>query len=419
MMEEKYPRIAVLVDLPRDAAAGGHVKYWERVAEACAKDEAPVDLTVYFLGAGGKEILSPRVRYKYLPPIFSTERLKFLPYVPAHTDLASRHPILARQLKAYDILHTTGGFFSFARTAERVSREKKIPLVTSFHTDTPSYAELFTHETLLKWLGKNLGGWIDGLFKISNKERQKKEKRLAAHVSVCRAAWAVRAEDRALARKYIPEEDIKPMRMGVDKELFSPNAAARAEIGQEYGVGPEDFLALFVGRVDVGKNMPLLARACARAREKGARLHLFAVGLGPAQEEAKKILGEAVTLAGFLPPEKLAKAYAASDVLCMASDVEIGGLVAAEAMACGCPVLASALNGVASYYGRPASIKEVASDTEAWAQELQAMACDKARQAAMRDAALAFRRDRLASWSEVLKEDFLPIWESLARKEKR
>jgi glycosyltransferase involved in cell wall biosynthesis len=411
--------VAILVDLLRNAGAGGHVKYWERLAEACAKENAPIDLTVYFLGDGADEVLSPHVRFRFLPPVFSTARLKFLPYVPAHTDLAPFHPELAKKLPAYDILHTTGGFFSFARTAERVSRECGIPLVTSFHTDTLAYAELFTHQTLQSLLGKKIGNAVDAFFKISLRERRSKEKRLKKHLRACKAVLAMRPEDRALALGEVSPENIKPMRLGVDKNLFKPHPDARAEIESECKIAPGKFLALFVGRVDAGKNIPLFLQACAQAMEKGANLHLIVVGIGPLSDEVKTVLGDNATLAGWVSPEKLARLYAAADCLSMASDIEIGGLVGVEALACGCPVLTSRLNGIAALYGPTPAVKEVESDAVAWAEALTELSQNEMQQRTMREAALTFRNSKLAAWSDVLKEDFLPVWQNVARKEQK
>src|ERR1700761_501027 len=148
MTESERLRVAVLVDLPRSPQSGGHVKCWERLANAAAHSNLPLDLTVYFSGTAPDEILGPQARLRHLPPVFSTARLKFLPYVPDHTDLAPYHPRLARELAQYDVIHTTDGFFAFTRTAERVSRARGIPLVTSFHTDTPSYTRIFTQHTI-------------------------------------------------------------------------------------------------------------------------------------------------------------------------------------------------------------------------------------------------------------------------------
>ena len=114
MRAEKPIRVAALVDLPRSPEAGGHVKCWERLAGAAADGALPLDLTVYFSGRDRTEVLGPGARLAHLPPLFSTAQLKFLPYVPDHTDLAPYHPRLARELGAYDVIHTTDAFFAFA-----------------------------------------------------------------------------------------------------------------------------------------------------------------------------------------------------------------------------------------------------------------------------------------------------------------
>ena len=64
-------------------------------------------------------------------------------------------------------------------------------------------------------------------------------------------------------------------------------------------------------------------------------------------------------------------------------------------------------------------MQEIASDPEAWAEALTSLAQDRTRYAAMREAALAFRRDKLAGWQKVVTEDFLPVWQSAMQKEKK
>jgi len=411
------PRIAVLTDLPREASSGGHVKYWERVAQAAVRENAPVDLTLYFSGSGPDEILSPHVRFRFLPPVFSTARLKFLPYVPAHTDLASYHPRLAQELVHYEVIHTTDAFFAFARTAERVARLHNIPLVTSLHTDTPAYAEFFTRQTLQGLFGAKFGGSIDTIFRISKFERARKEKRLETHLRACAAVMAMRDEDIALVRSVTSSDKIKPMRLGVDKDLFAPNPHARAEVMRDYEIGPGRFLVLFVGRVDAGKNIPLLIDACAAALQRGVPIHLLVVGLGPMGDTVKARLGPFATLVGQLKPQKLARLYAAVDCLAIASDIEIGGLVGLEALSCGCPVLVSRQSGVAQLCGDTPAMEQVESDATSWASALLNLAHDKTAQDYMRDSALTFRRDHLAGWNDVLNGDFIPVWQSLAGQE--
>ena len=406
-------RVAVLVDLPREAASGGHVKYWERVAQAAAKEDAPVDITIYFSGKGKDENLSPSVRFRFLPPVFSTARLKFLPYVPAHTDLAPFHPRLSDELLTYDVIHTTDGYFAFARTAARVARWSGIPLVTSFHTDTPAYAELFTRQTIESLLGRRFGRWFDDFFRISASERIGKQRRLKRHLKICSAVLAMRPEDVELAATVIAADKIKPMRLGVDKDLFTPQPTARLLVENEYAIAPGKFIVLFVGRIDAGKNMPILLRACQAAIAQGVKLHLLVAGLGPMSDEVKETLGDNATLAGLVEPRKMAQFYAAADCLAIASDIEIGGLIGLEAMACGCPVLVSQQSGVAIACGHTPAMQTVESTVEDWTKALVTFARDPAKQEKMRAAALVFRCDKLATWHDVLNTDFIPVWQSV------
>jgi hypothetical protein len=123
-------KVGVLVDLALTRAAGGHVKCWQRIAEAAVGCADRLDLTVHFSGSPPRRIeLSPSVRYVLLPPVLSTTRL--VREVPDHTDLAPWHPRLARALADYDVIHTTDAFFCYARTATRFARRRGIPVVSS------------------------------------------------------------------------------------------------------------------------------------------------------------------------------------------------------------------------------------------------------------------------------------------------
>src|SRR5690348_11665153 len=112
--------VGVLVDLARRADSGGHVKCWERLAEAAA-DLPGLDLTVHFAGPGcGSENIAGNVRFVSEKPVFSTARLGFLlGEVPDDADLAPWHPRLAQALPRYDVVHTTDAFFAYAKTALR------------------------------------------------------------------------------------------------------------------------------------------------------------------------------------------------------------------------------------------------------------------------------------------------------------
>src|SRR3954463_9683432 len=82
-------RVGVLVDLEYAPSAGGHVKYWQRLAEAAVDIPEALALPVHFHGREKRDLkLSPLVRFALLPPVFSTARLLSHRHFPDHTDIA-------------------------------------------------------------------------------------------------------------------------------------------------------------------------------------------------------------------------------------------------------------------------------------------------------------------------------------------
>ncbi|MFI4976314.1 MAG: glycosyltransferase [Caulobacterales bacterium] len=413
-------RVAALVDLARTREAGGHVKCWERLAEAAAKSPLPLDLTVYFSGPAATERLGPRARLRQLPPVFSTSRLGFLPYVPDHSDLAPYHRRLARELAGYDLIHSTDGFFAFARTAEQTARRHGIPLVTSFHTDTPSYTRIFTRQTIERLFGE---GWLARLLlegrNMPEAQGRKMDQRLAEHVRHCNAAVVTRPEDHAMAEAILGKNRVGHLRLGVDKAQFGPHRADRAGVERDYGVAPGAFLVLFVGRLDVGKNIHTLIDAMARLRAEGRPVHLIAAGIGPAADDVRAALGDAASVPGFVDPVELARLYASVDVAALPSEVEMRGMVGVEAMASGCPALVSEAAGVAPLFANTRGMRPVASEAQAWAVALYDIFKDAAQRSAMRLSALAYSRQHLASWGEVLAEDLFAVWRNVVERQAR
>lgn len=183
---------------------------------------------------------------------------------------------------------------------------------------------------------------------------------------VAEARIAARA-DRLVASNLVERADLAwhlgadPARVsvipcGVDLALFRPRdrAAARARLALD-----AERILLFVGRLTPIKGLDTLLRALAALKADGlaaTRLRLLVVGgtKGDAGDSARlrraaQDLGVDawVDLRGPQPQDVLPDYYAAADLCVMPSRHESFGMVALEAMACGVPVIASRVGGLA------------------------------------------------------------------------
>ncbi|MBL8753650.1 MAG: glycosyltransferase [Planctomycetes bacterium] len=140
---------------------------------------------------------------------------------------------------------------------------------------------------------------------------------------------------------------IRDVRNGVDLERFQPGevAAARTQLGLP--VGPR--LVLGIGRLVTGKGFAVAAQAVARL---GADVQFVLVGDGPERAAIAAALPSTRFL-GALPPDGVATACRAADVLVLPSEREGWPNVVTEALACGLPVVASRVGGIPQILGDP------------------------------------------------------------------
>jgi D-inositol-3-phosphate glycosyltransferase len=151
---------------------------------------------------------------------------------------------------------------------------------------------------------------------------------------------------------------------GVDLDLFRPIPLPTA--GAHIGMDPERRMVLFVGRLDPIKGLDTLMRAAAIVLDRDPALRdnscLCIVGgektdnVADMDAERKRIeklrcelgLGDVVHFLGAVAQDDLPHYYSAAQVVVVPSRYESFGMVALEAMACGTPVIASKVGGLAT-----------------------------------------------------------------------
>ena len=147
---------------------------------------------------------------------------------------------------------------------------------------------------------------------------------------------------------------------GVDVCHFYPIPADEAKM--YVGLKPEDRMVLFVGRIEPLKGVDTLIQAMSCLQWKEERpVHLAIIGGDPAaspEEMSAEMarlqklcddlaVGQTVVFLGKRDQDKLPYYYSAAELVVMPSHYESFGMVALEAMACGTPVIASEVGGLA------------------------------------------------------------------------
>ncbi len=412
--------VGVLVDLYQREESGGHVKCWERFAEAAAAEDQGIDLSVHFLGReAGMTSLAEHVRYIRHRPVLSTERLPFLDQIADHTDLAPRHPGLRPYLREYDVLHTTHPLFSFGRTAFSHARRSGTPLVSSLHTDTPRYAEIFTAQIVRRLFGTGTTGrLLLDRWRVHERRAGAMRRRLEDHWRRCARVLVSQPDDLARVSEVVGRNRVSFLRRGIDPDAFDPRYRDRERLLKAFSIAADRTVLLYVGRIDAAKNAAAFANVLHALRARGLPVHGLMIGAGAERERLLAQGGPALSLPGALPQSELAWIYASADLFVFPSETEMHSNAVLEAKACGLPVVVAARGGAAALVARNGEdgIIVEGHDTESWATAIAPLLAHPERRAAMGRAAREHAVSRIPSWRTVLQEDLYPVWRSVAQR---
>lgn len=216
---------------------------------------------------------------------------------------------------------------------------------------------------------------------------------------VIAVSGAVRDE---LLRQGTPPSRIAVIPNGVPAPADG-GSKQREALRRELGLGPGP-VALSTGRLAPEKGHPYLIEAWAAVRQAVPEAVLLIAGDGPERPRLEQLIADrgltgAVRLLGFR--DDAAQLPAAADVFVLPSLTEGMGIALLEAMACGCPVIASAVGGI----------------TEAVADRTHGLLVPPGDAAGLADACIALLADpaRARAYGEAAREHVLERFSAVAQ----
>lgn len=223
-----------------------------------------------------------------------------------------------------DVVHVATEF-AMGLAGLKAANQLGIPLIASAHTDYVKYAARYG----VRWV---LGmGWIYLRWFYGH-----------AH----KVLVPSRLYEETLRRRGVTHTGL--WTRGVDPRHFHPgfrSAAYRAR----FGVGPDDLLVTYIGRLAREKDIQRLVRSWESLRAVRRNAQLVLVGQGPMAEWLRRRPVPGVHLTGLLSGRELSEAYASADLFVFPSSTETFGNSLLEAMASGLPSLAVSAGGVLEF----------------------------------------------------------------------
>jgi glycosyltransferase involved in cell wall biosynthesis len=211
-----------------------------------------------------------------------------------------------------------------AHRAVSWARNRGIPVVSSVHTRFDTYLQYYGMQ-FLEPVARGI---------------------MRRYYRRCDAIVVPAESTAAILRAQRMSKDISLWARGVDRDQFNPERRSM-EWRRRHGIGDEEMVVAFLGRLVLEKGLDVFSDAIDAARAKGAHLRVLAIGDGPAKSYFEERLPDAI-FTGQLTGADLDMALASADIFLNPSITETFGNVTLEAMACALPVVAAAASGATS-----------------------------------------------------------------------
>jgi glycosyltransferase involved in cell wall biosynthesis len=185
----------------------------------------------------------------------------------------------------------------------------------------------------------------------------------------------------------VTENKIFVRYLGIDTERFKPDEEARKRLSAEYDLNRSDLILSTVSYLRPIKNPQTIVEACGLLAARNVSFRLLVAGDGEMLTELKELshrlnIADRILWLGLVPdPSSLLQA---SDLFLLTTVGEAFGLVLAEAMACGVPVVATRSGGIIEVIDDgKTGLLVPPLDPAALADAMEQLACDPARRHAM------------------------------------
>jgi glycosyltransferase involved in cell wall biosynthesis len=295
-----------------------------------------------------------------------------------------------------EILHThTAKAGAIGRVAALLSGDARPPIVVhTFH-------------------GHVLRGYFDPL----RTDVFRRLERSLARSATALVAVSPEVRDDLVALKVAPREKFAVIRLGIElEERVGGGADGRLETRRLLGISPDRFTVGWIGRMTGVKRAGDVLLALRSLRERGVDACLCMIGDGPERDDVEERAHELgiVRDCFFLGyQDEVAPFYAALDTLILPSGNEGTPVSAIEALASGCPVVATRVGGVPDVVrdGEDGFLVEP-GDVDAMADRLALLAADAALRRRMGEAGRArvlsrYSVDRLLDDVDLLYRSLL------------
>jgi len=312
---------------------GGMSVYVRETARRVARAGHEGDIFTCVPGSAGQQRLWPGGRLIHLASDGAREipKERLFDHLPEAVQAMVRFAQTATA--DYDLIHSH--YWLSGMAGNMLQKQWRCPHLTMFHT-----------LGLIK--NRSAAGEAEPDLRISH------ERDLAKAVDAIIVPTADEKQN-LLTHYAAPADKVCVVPCGVDLECFKPLDKQQARDQLKLDADAE--VVLYVGRFAPVKGLNALFNAVAELVPRYPRLQLVVVGGdGDGSGAARSLLRQAdalgigarVALAGRVEHEALVNYYNAADLLALPSAYESFGLVTLEALACGTPVVATAVGGAAS-----------------------------------------------------------------------